>query len=126
MQIKLSELVEALDNTDVNTRYYYYLPEERIVLKEDDDFDEKELIPMNPSMKPFEIVIFFSGLERSLTGSRYNMRVDELKAAAYSLAAYAGFEYGRFVETCARDIPEEVYLQYRDQLPETFKRRADH
>ena len=88
--------------------------------------DEKELIPMDPSMKPFKIAIFFSGLERSLTGSKYNMRVDELRAAAYDLAAYAGFEYGRFYETYARDIPEDVYFKYRDRLPENFRRRADH
>ena len=88
--------------------------------------DEKEIIPMNPAMKPFEIAIFFSGLERSLAGSRYNMRVDELKAAAYDLAAYAGYDYGRFADIYARDIPEDVYLAYRDRLPESFRRRADH
>ena len=88
--------------------------------------DEKELIPMNPGMKPYEIAVFFSGLERTLTGSKYNMRVDELRAAAYNLAAYAGMDYGRFSDTCARDIPEETYLQYRTLLPDNFRKRADH
>jgi galactokinase/galacturonokinase len=38
--------------------------------------DSYELIPVNPSMKPWKIAIFFSGLEHSLAGSKYNMRVD--------------------------------------------------
>lgn len=47
--------------------------------------DTYELIPTSPSMKPYKIAIFFSGLERSLVGSKYNMRQDECKAAAYAL-----------------------------------------
>ena len=48
------------------------------------DFSDNslELIPTNPSMKPYKIAIFFSGLERSLAGSAFNMRVDECRAAA--------------------------------------------
>ena len=37
MQIKLQEVVDAIDSTDVNTQYYYYIPEERIILKDDDE-----------------------------------------------------------------------------------------
>ena len=48
-----------------------------------------ELIPTLPSMKPYKIAIFFSGLEHSLAGSKYNMRVDELRAGVYSLQAFA-------------------------------------
>ena len=43
-----------------------------------------ELIPTNPCMKPYKIAIFFSGLEHSLAGSKYNMRVDELRAGVYA------------------------------------------
>ena len=39
-----------------------------------------ELIPQHPAMKPYKIAIFFSGLEHSLAGSKYTMRVDELRA----------------------------------------------
>ena len=46
MQIKLSEVIEAIDNTDVNSQYYYYIPEERIILKGDEDIKEKYLIPL--------------------------------------------------------------------------------
>ncbi len=88
--------------------------------------DSYELIPTNPLMKPYEIAIFFSGIERTLAGSKFNMRVDEARSAAYALKAYAGMEYGKFNETNLRDIPYDVYLQYKDKLPENFAKRAEH
>ena len=88
--------------------------------------DSYELIPTNPNMKPFKIAVFFSGIERSLAGSKFNMRVDECRSAAYALKAYAGMEYGKFNETYLRDVPYEVYLQYKDKLPENFAKRAEH
>ena len=48
---------------------------------QDDSF---ELIPEHPDMKPYQIAIFFSGVERALASSKYNMRVDECKSAAYA------------------------------------------
>lgn len=88
--------------------------------------DSYELIPQHPDMKPYKIAIFFSGLERSLAGSAFNMRVDECRSAAYALKAYAGMEYGKFKETNLRDVPYEVYLQYKDRLPESWRKRAEH
>ena len=69
-----------------------------------------ELIPKAPNMKLFEIAVFFSGMERSLAGTQFNMRVDEARAAAYSLKAFAGLPYGKI----------------GDRLPESFARRAEH
>jgi len=88
--------------------------------------DSYELIPTNPKMKPYKIAIFFSGVERTLAGSRFNMRVDECRSVAYALKAYAGMEYGKFPDTYLRDVPYEVYLQYKDRLPESFAKRAEH
>lgn len=88
--------------------------------------DEYELIPTSPLMKPYKIAIFFSGVERTLAGSKFNMRVDELRSAAYALAAYAGIEYGKFNETNMRDIPRSVYDEYRDRLPRNWQLRAEH
>ena len=85
-----------------------------------------ELIPENPLMKPYKIAIFFSGLEHSLAGSKYNMRVDELRSGVYALQAFAGMEYGKFNEAMARNVPREVYEQYKDRLPETWARRCEH
>ena len=88
--------------------------------------DSYELIAQPAAMKPYKIAIFFSGLERSLAGSAYNMRVDECRSAAYALKAFAGMEYGKFEETNLRDVPREVYEQYKDRLPENWRRRAEH
>ena len=88
--------------------------------------DEYELIPTNPKMKPYRIAIFFSGVERTLAGSKFNMRVDECRSAAYALAAYAGMEYGKFQETNLRDIDKEIYLQHKHKLPLNWQRRAEH
>lgn len=88
--------------------------------------DTYELIPQSPQMKPYRFAIFFSGLERSLAGSAFNMRVDECRSAAYALKAYTGMEYGKFEETNLRDVPVEVFHQYKDRLPENWRKRAEH
>lgn len=88
--------------------------------------DSFELIPTHPDMKPYKIAIFFSGIERTLAGSAFNMRVDECRSAAYALKAYAGMPYGKFNETNLRDVPVEVYHQYKKLLPENWAKRAEH
>lgn len=88
--------------------------------------DSYERIPTAPDMKKFEIAVFFSGLERSLAGSKFNMRVDECRSAAYALKAFSGMEYGKFEETNLRDVPYEVYQSYKDRLPENWAKRAEH
>lgn len=88
--------------------------------------DSYELIPVNPVMKPYKIAILFSGLERSLASSKYNMRQDECKAAAYALKAFSGMEYGKFVDTRLRDVPPEVFNELNDRLPENWRKRAIH
>ena len=88
--------------------------------------DTYDLIPASNEMKPFEIAIFFSGLERNLVGSQFNMRVDELKSAAYALKAFSGMEYGKIVDTRLRDVPKEVFENHKDKLPENWRKRAEH
>ena len=88
--------------------------------------DSYTLIPTSPAMKPYRIAVFFSGLERSLASSAYNLRQDECKAAAYSLLAYAGMDYGKFIDTRLRDVPREVFEAYKDRLPDNFRKRAAH
>ena len=85
-----------------------------------------ELIPEHPAMKPYKIAIFFSGLEHSLAGSKYNMRVDELRSGVYALQAFAGMEYGKFNEANARNVPREIYEQYKDRLPVPWAKRCEH
>ena len=88
--------------------------------------DSYELIPTSPKMKPYDIAIFFSGVERTLAGSKFNMRVDECRSAAYALKAYSGMEYGKFKETYLRDVPVEVFERFKDRLPDTWRKRAEH
>lgn len=88
--------------------------------------DTYELIPTNPKMKPYEIAVFFSGVERNLAGSKFNMRVDEAKSAAYALMAYAGMDYGKFEEARLRNVPREIFERYKDRLPENWRKRATH
>ena len=88
--------------------------------------DTYDLIPASGEMKPFEVAIFFSGLERNLVGSQFNMRVDELKSAAYALKAFSGMEYGKFTDTRLRDVPREVFEAYKERLPENWRKRAEH
>ena len=85
-----------------------------------------ELIPQRADMKPYRIAILFSGIERNLAGSKFNMRVDEAKAAAYALLAYAGAEYGKFNEVRLRDVPWAVYDRYKHLLPDNWRKRAEH
>lgn len=85
-----------------------------------------ELISAPSTMKPYVFMILFSGVERSLAGSKYNMRVDELRSAAYALKAFAGLSYGKFKETNMREVPREVFEEYRDKLPLNWRKRAEH
>ena len=86
--------------------------------------DSYTLIPWTG--KPFSIAVFFSGLERSLANSAYNLRQDECKAAAYNLFAYAGLPYGKFNDAFLRNVPREVFRAYGHRLPENFRKRATH
>ena len=86
--------------------------------------DSYQLIPWTGPK--FKIAVFFSGLERSLATSAYNLRQDECKAAAYSLLAHAGLQYGKFADTRLRDVPTLVFEEYKDRLPDNFRKRAEH
>ena len=87
---------------------------------------EYQLIPKNKDMDPFAIAIIFSGVRRTLVGSSYNNRVDELKSASYCLKAFANMPYQSFNESVLRDVPYHVYQEYKDMLPENFRKRAEH
>lgn len=88
--------------------------------------DSNEIIPIQPNMPEFEIMIMFSGLERRLAGSAYNMRVDECKAAAYAMMAFSGMEYGKYNDAYLRDVPVGIYNEYKGCLPTNWEKRARH
>lgn len=84
------------------------------------------LLEQNKDMPEYEIGIFFSGVPRSLAGTKFNMRVDECRAAAYYIKAIMGKEYGKFNETYLRDIKSDEFEKYKNVLPATWRRRAEH
>ncbi len=88
--------------------------------------DTTELIPCSKDMPPFKIAIIYSGVSRKLAGSAYNLRVDECKAAAYALKGYSGMEYGKINDTHLREVPQSVYDEYKEMLPENWRKRAHH
>ena len=88
--------------------------------------DSCQLISINSNMDEFELGIIFTGKERQLVGSGYNTRVDECKAAAYSLLAYADMPYGRYKDTFLRDVPYGIYKDYVGSLPINWRKRAEH
>ena len=78
-------------------------------------------------MTPFEIMIVFSGIERSHIYSAYNARMDEYKAAVYALKAFSGIYYEKLANTRLRDVDrEEVFETYQDKLPEAWRKRVRH
>lgn len=88
--------------------------------------NQYELIPTSPTMKPYKFAIFFSGLEHSLAGSKYNMRVDELRAGVYALQAFSGMDYGKFNQANARDLSFDIYQTYKNRLPAPWQKRCEH
>lgn len=83
-------------------------------------------IEQSSEMQAYEIMIVFSGVERNLAGSKFNMRVDECRSAGYALLAFSDSEYGKFNETFLRDVPKDVYDSYKDRLPKNWAKRAEH
>ena len=92
----------------------------------DTNTGEYKNIKQSPDMPPYEIMVVFSGVERSLAGSKFNMRVDECRSAGYALLAFSGREYGKFSETFLRDVPRSVYDEYKEKLPLNWAKRAEH
>ena len=87
---------------------------------------QRELIEYPKTGEPFEILLFFSGLSKSLASRSYNRRVDECRAAAYALLAFAGENRQSLRETSMRLVPRELFDGYRDRLPADWARRAEH
>ena len=88
--------------------------------------DSYELISPGKGMPEFDIAIIFTGKSRKLISSAYNSRVDECKASAYALKAYAEMEYGKIQDSYLREIPESIYLNNKDRLPLNWQKRVEH
>lgn len=85
-----------------------------------------ELIKESNNMPSYKIAIIFSGVKRTLVGSAYNTRVDELKSASYALKAFSNNEYGSYKDTVLRDVTRDIFDKYGKKLPSNWYKRALH
>ncbi len=102
-----------------------YCRKDRLLFLDTQD-DSYELIEPGKGMADFDIAIIFTGKSRKLVSSAYNSRVDECKASAYALKAYAEMEYGKMQDSYLREIPESIYLSHKDKLPINWQKRVEH
>lgn len=84
------------------------------------------LIPASPDMPDFDILIFYSGLTRSLINTGYNTRTDECKVAAFTLLAYEGLPYGAVENTRLRYVEPAVFRKWEKHLPVPLAKRVHH
>lgn len=90
---------------------------------------EQRLIPFGDQPGcdlPFKIVIFYSGVTRSLMSTDYNLRVEECRAAAWMLQSYEGRRLNRLRQTTLRQVSPVTYEKYGQQMPARFASRARH
>lgn len=88
--------------------------------------NEYEMIQKGKDMTEFEVVVAYSGISKDLIGTDFNNRVDEVRVAGWLLQELSGMEITSLEDVQLRDIPVEVYEQYKNQLPERFRKRAAH
>jgi galactokinase/galacturonokinase len=70
----------------------------------------------------FKILIAYSGIPRELTSSGFNTRVDECRKAAGLLGIMGGLRSAKTLSY----IPETVFREKSQKLPEELRRRAEH
>ena len=85
---------------------------------------EHENVRLADDAPPVQIGIVYSGLSRSLISTEYNQRVAECKQAAGELLRLAGLPAGE--TTVLRDVPDEVFEEFRNALPAKLQKRATH
>ena len=88
--------------------------------------NEYEMINKGESFKDFEVIVVYSGISKSLIGTDFNNRVDESRVAGWLLLELAGLPLPTLEDVKLRDVPIEIYEEYKDQLPERFRKRAAH
>ncbi|MFD2656623.1 galactokinase family protein [Gracilibacillus thailandensis] len=88
--------------------------------------EEHQLVEKANSMPEFEVVVVYSGVTQALISTDYNNRVDECKVAGWIVKELAGLKRTALQDVKLRNISEEHYHRYRDQVPGKFRKRLDH
>ena len=70
----------------------------------------------------YRFLIVYSGFSRALVATGFNDRVGECRQAAKQLGA----EVGNHEAQILSDVPEMVFEQYKDRLPDALRKRASH
>lgn len=73
---------------------------------------------------PFKVLLVFSGIVGSLTGTAFNKRVEECQSAARKLLGALGRDAGNDARFCM--LPEHSFLVHADKLSELERKRAIH
>ncbi|MGH2116667.1 hypothetical protein [Aerococcus sp. L_32] len=84
------------------------------------------MIDKGKTFKDFELIVVYSGISKNLMATDFNNRIDEVRVAGWLLTELAGLPLPPLEEVKLRNIPFEIYEQYKDQLPERFRKRAVH
>ncbi|MCM8804771.1 MAG: hypothetical protein NC833_05920, partial [Candidatus Omnitrophica bacterium] len=72
----------------------------------------------------YSIVMVYSGIERVLYETSYNKRVEECKNAGENLIEFSGENLKK--DIYLRDVNKEIFLKYKNKLPEDLRRRVEH
>lgn len=89
--------------------------------------NEYEMVPKGLNMPGFEVVVVYSGISKQLISTDFNNRTDELRVAGWILEELSDLKITPSLEKVQlRDIPVEVYEEYKNQLPDRFRKRAAH
>ena len=110
MQIKLEEVIEAIDNTDINTDYFYYIPEERII-EADPNLKEKDYIPL-PTHKQIDDYGTMRAFIESLEDEEARGWLEEAIKGAGA--------FRRFRSTLERFAMTDKWYDFRDEVHENI------
>lgn len=82
------------------------------------------LISPDKPMPPFKIIVVYSGISQVLVGTGYNTRVAECRTATRMLLEKSGII--PIENNVLRDVPENIFTEFRHELPENEGKRATH
>ncbi|MGP6146552.1 GHMP family kinase ATP-binding protein [Jeotgalibaca sp. A122] len=89
--------------------------------------NEHEMITKGADMPEFEVVVVYSGISKQLISTDFNNRTDELRVAGWLLQDLSGMPITPALEKVKlREIPSDVFENYKEQLPERLRKRAAH
>ena len=112
--LRVFESLSAVDKASVNSFAEFLLSRAGRLTSLDCESGASALHPCG-SNADVRVVILYSGLEKQLSGTGYNLRVSECEAAARALLTAEGMDCPQTPRL--RHVPSEVYEAHVDALP---------